>query len=136
MRLTRSPHPYEPSATEPARRDHAQEAEEVENEVSQLAGAPAAPDDVGAAAEGDTILPEHDAEGRVEPVVHAEQQPSVAAAHQRHRANGVRRSAGADRGTAQRRGQPPERRHRRLTHPAHPRSRTVGFRRGKAFADR
>ena len=65
-----------------------------------------------------------------------EEQTTVVAAEQRDGTDRVGRSAGTDGRAAQRRRHPPERCHRRLAHPAHPRSRTVGFRRGKAFADR
>src|SRR5690348_14210235 len=66
MRLTRSDsHARDAdSAKEPARRDQAQEAEEVEHEVTQLAsGRPRASDLDDGATEGDTILPDQDADG-------------------------------------------------------------------------
>jgi len=58
MRLTRAQQAQD-AANADARRDHAQEAEEVEHEVSQLASGRAAADADDTASEGETILPDH-----------------------------------------------------------------------------
>src|SRR5436190_13432336 len=64
MRLTRSQGPArdDVAQSDDARRDQAQEAEQVSNEVSQLASGRAASDIEDGATEGDTILPEQGSE--------------------------------------------------------------------------
>ena len=59
MRLTRAQSEAHDAADADARRDHAQEAEEVEHEVSQLASGRARADVDDTASEGETILPDH-----------------------------------------------------------------------------
>ncbi len=74
MRLTRQPSDHEAAA--PTRRAHAEEAQEVEREVSQLAGGTrsgASPDD--AASDGDTLLPEPADRSRAESESSAPQPP-------------------------------------------------------------
>src|SRR5690349_736875 len=60
MRLTRSQGPArdDVAQSDDARRDQVEEAEQVSNEVSQLAARRAASDIEDSATEGDTILPE------------------------------------------------------------------------------
>jgi type IV pilus assembly protein PilB len=74
VRLTRQPSDHDAAA--PARRAHAEEAQEVEREVSQLAGGTrsgSSPDD--AASDGDTLLPEPADRSRAESESSAPQPP-------------------------------------------------------------